>query len=666
MEFRKKLTAIILTLAMMVSSWGVFGMSASYALDENAEEAVTEEAVQEDPAEADTQAEEPEAQEEEDEDTYELTGSETVEDVVSLPEGELGDVDELTEEELLEGYMMTQAAEKESDLERAPRVWNLSGKDLIYYNKIRELAQNVAGGGQDTTYIKFAGTQVLSKTKFTASELGLTKVAVKSNGKLVLTESAKNKIAEMLSPDSWSNVLTAVLLDMPYELYWYNRIDAGNCKYEVHYKADYTATTVTISTGSSRTYCEIMLPLIRDYAVKNGSQYDRYKVDISKTRAVEGAIVNARAIVEKHAAESDYDKLRSYFEEILEITAYDYSAAKKLDDPKYEDYEVYNSPWQLVSVFDGDESTKVVCAGYGKAYKFLCDLSSFRSNWIECQTIYGKIEDLQTANGGAHLWCTVRMNDGQNYIVDPTWADGSNGYDLFLQGGARGSDFCTVETTRRGQTEPFYKIKYTVNSTMKKIFSQSELEIALSDYDPETEDAPISVSAAKISTGSAVYTGEAVTDVHPVVKVDGRTLKEGTDYFVGGFSDNVNVGTASCMIVGMGQYSGSKEAEFSILPQRTSISKFVKGRKYFKVKWKKQSRRMSKARITGYQIQYSTSSTFRSGNKSVKVKGYKKVTRTIKGLKAKKTYYVRVRTYLKTGGKTYYSAWSPARKVKTR
>jgi hypothetical protein len=109
----------------------------------------------------------------------------------------------------------------------------------------------------------------------------------------------------------------------------------------------------------------------------------------------------------------------------------------------------------------------------------------------------------------------------------------------------------------------------------------------------------------------------------------------------------------------------SKEAEFSILPQRTSISKFVKGRKYLKVRWKKQSRKMSKARITGYQIQYSTSSTFKSGSKSVKVKGYKKISRTIKGLRAKKTYYVRVRTYLNTGGKTYYSAWSPARKVKT-
>ena len=151
-----------------------------------------------------------------------------------------------------------------------------------------------------------------------------------------------------------------------------------------------------------------------------------------------------------------------------------------------------------------------------------------------------------------------------------------------------------------------------------------------------------------------------------MVKVGGRTLEEGTDYFVGGFSDNVDVGTASCMIVGMGQYGGSKEAEFSILPQKTSISKIAKGKKYFKVTWKKQSRKMSKARITGYQIQYSTSKTFKSGSKSVKVKGYKKISRTVKGLKAKKTYYVRVRTYLTTDGKTYYSAWSTARKVKTR
>lgn len=76
------------------------------------------------------------------------------------------------------------------------------------------------------------------------------------------------------------------------------------------------------------------------------------------------------------------------------------------------------------------------------------------------------------------------------------------------------------------------------------------------------------------------------------------------------------------------------------------------------VKWKKTTK------VTGYQIQYSTSKTFKSGNKTVKVSGAKKVSKVLSKLKKGKTYYVRVRTYKKINGKTYYSAWSSKKKVK--
>ncbi|MBQ9015650.1 MAG: hypothetical protein IJ109_05955 [Firmicutes bacterium] len=43
-----------------------------------------------------------------------------------------------------------------------------------------------------------------------------------------------------------------------------------------------------------------------------------------------------------------------------------------------------------------------------------------------------------------------------------------------------------------------------------------------------------------------------------------------------------------------------------------------------------------------------------------------KVTKGKKKLKAKKKYYVQIRTYRKVGGQYYYSAWSKTRKIKTR
>ena len=65
---------------------------------------------------------------------------------------------------------------------------------------------------------------------------------------------------------------------------------------------------------------------------------------------------------------------------------------------------------------------------------------------------------------------------------------------------------------------------------------------------------------------------------------------------------------------------------------------------------------------TGYQIQYATSRTFK-GAKAANIAGAKNVTKTVKGLAKNKRYYVRVRSYRKSGRVTYYSAWSTTKNV---
>ena len=66
--------------------------------------------------------------------------------------------------------------------------------------------------------------------------------------------------------------------------------------------------------------------------------------------------------------------------------------------------------------------------------------------------------------------------------------------------------------------------------------------------------------------------------------------------------------------------------------------------------------------VTGYQVQYSTAKNFKSA-KTVTVKKAKTTSTTIKKLTKGKKYYVRVRTYQKVSGKTYYSAWSGSKNV---
>jgi hypothetical protein len=75
---------------------------------------------------------------------------------------------------------------------------------------------------------------------------------------------------------------------------------------------------------------------------------------------------------------------------------------------------------------------------------------------------------------------------------------------------------------------------------------------------------------------------------------------------------------------------------------------------------------MSTSYITGYEIQYSTSSTFASGNKTVVVTGYSNVSKKITKLIAKKKYYVRIRTYKTVSGVKYYSNWSAKKYVTTK
>ena len=97
-----------------------------------------------------------------------------------------------------------------------------------------------------------------------------------------------------------------------------------------------------------------------------------------------------------------------------------------------------------------------------------------------------------------------------------------------------------------------------------------------------------------------------------------------------------------------------------IVPMGTTLSSVTKGKQKFTAKWKKQT-----TEVTGYQIQYSTSKTFASGNKTVTVSSSKTTSKTVKKLKSKKTYYVRIRTYKTVDGIKCYSGWSSKKSVKT-
>lgn len=70
--------------------------------------------------------------------------------------------------------------------------------------------------------------------------------------------------------------------------------------------------------------------------------------------------------------------------------------------------------------------------------------------------------------------------------------------------------------------------------------------------------------------------------------------------------------------------------------------------------------------VTGYQLQLATDKKFKKNKKTITVTNKKVTKKTVKKLKSKKKYYVRVRAYKKQNGKRTYSSWSKTKSFKTK
>lgn len=232
-----------------------------------------------------------------------------------------------------------------------------------------------------------------------------------------------------------------------------------------------------------------------------------------------------------------------------------------------------------------------------------------------------------------------------------------------------GTDYRTHETELSVKSD---KDSLLVSDTKKGEIVVSEDSNGDGTYDKVIEKSdsvvrpqkPVNISKkAKVSLSKTSYTYSRKKKKPGVtVKIGKSKLTKNKDYTIA-YKDNTKVGTACVVISGKGKYAGKLTKKFKILPKGTSISgKLTAKPKQFTVKWKKQPKS-----TTGYQVQYSTSKKFTK--KATVTKMIKKVFTTkltVKNLKAKKKYYVRVRTYKTVKGKKYCSRWSGVKSVTTK
>lgn len=221
-----------------------------------------------------------------------------------------------------------------------------------------------------------------------------------------------------------------------------------------------------------------------------------------------------------------------------------------------------------------------------------------------------------------------------------------------------------VEENKPSERPPAHAHKYE-NILERATFQKDGIKMKKCSCGQVAEQQKIyQIQKVELSADRLAYNGKSRK---PKVKVLDRAGKViGSNQYQVAYQNNIHVGYATATVRFIGNYSGVQKKTFVIEPKGTGISKLKAKKKGFVVSWKRQN-----SQITGYQIQYSTSKKFpKKSTKTATINSSRTTTKIVSKQKAKKKYYVRIRTYkdVKWNGKDtkVYSGWSKVKSVKTK
>lgn len=289
---------------------------------------------------------------------------------------------------------------------------------------------------------------------------------------------------------SLTNVLRALLADMPYELYWFDKVTG--------------VSDLVISAGGN-------LHIVFNFQVAaNYRGADALTADASKTGAAAATAAAAQAVVDSVEADenvkTDYDKLVAYKDWICRAVSYNTNAAATNSFVRNSD------PWQVIYVFDGDTSTKVVCEGYSKAFQYLCDLTEFDGD-VVCYSVTGTMGG--GTGAGAHMWNIVTIQ-GQNYLVDVTNSDSGTA-------GANGQLFLAGVPANANGSYTISGVTFTYDESTQSLWENSTvLNMSEASFDP--------AAATVVGSGSCGSYATWTLDSNGLLTISGRGAME--DYLL--------------------------------------------------------------------------------------------------------------------------------------
>ena len=170
----------------------------------------------------------------------------------------------------------------------------------------------------------------------------------------------------------------------------------------------------------------------------------------------------------------------------------------------------------------------------------------------------------------------------------------------------------------------------------------------------------------KTDISAAVVTGGTETQIYdgtpkvPKIVVKLNNVDITNDVKIDYVTDNKEIGLVKFNVEGKGKYTGkvANTFEFKIIPAATVQNKPARLKKGFKAKWQE---------VKGgcfYEIQYKLKGTSKWKTKTSK--SLTTFSKSVKKLKAKKYYKIRIRAYKVVAGVKYAGAWSKTKTVRTK
>lgn len=399
---------------------------------------------------------------------------------------------------LLEGYLYQVNGLDVPEVVKAEGSGNTASRPATYmasmnptlravYDQLVPEIQKIAAGQGDSSIFELS----FQPLTFTKEELGIEGdiLVLDKENQYQFSEEANEAVTNAFSAELDVNMLLNQLLARhPYELYWFDKVfkqdDVSAISVRPICSVDGQQTTVTVSD------CQILMVVSQDYAVTDAAaqQYYLYSPDTAKTGAATAAAAKAAEVVVKNQSKGTYGKLVAYREYITKAVDYDFDVANTAN------YH-YGDPWQLIYVFDENPDTNVVCEGYSKAFKYLCDLTWAGSDpEVACYLPTGTMDG--GTGAGDHMWNIVSIG-GANYLTDITNCDsGTTGApdQLFLCGAEGSVDASYAAATTNGT------VTYVYDQNTKDIYDQ-ELALSKTKYSPLTFDLNQLIALARYAAG---------------------------------------------------------------------------------------------------------------------------------------------------------------------